>query len=176
MSIQPPSDLPSMHLQSWDRLSKYSFRTGRTLTSRLGWGGEGVVYATDAKTAIKSYRHQPLYENERNVYFRLREKSVTVVQQFAVPWLIANDDELLCLEMSIVSPPFVLDFAGAYLDRESPFSDAELREWQTERAEIFGKRWPEVRRAYYSFQAFGILLNDVKPGNVSFPGDYDDDE
>ena len=146
------------------------------LTKRLGWGGEGVVYATDAKTAIKSYRHQRLYENERNVYFRLRDKSVTSVLQFVVPWLIANDDELWCLEMSIVSPPFILDFAGAYLDRDSPFDDAELQEWQAEKADLFGKRWPEVRRAYYRFQAFGIVLNDVKPGNVSFPGDSDEDE
>ena len=57
MNIQPPSDLPSLHHDSWDRLSRYAFRTGRTLTTQLGWGGEGVVYATEARTAIKSYRH-----------------------------------------------------------------------------------------------------------------------
>ncbi|HXY35796.1 MAG TPA: hypothetical protein VEI07_16295 [Planctomycetaceae bacterium] len=173
MNIQPPSDLPSIHHDSWDRLSSYAVRTGRTLTAKLGWGSEGVVYATDAKTAIKSYRHRSLYENERNVYFRLRDRAVNSVLQFAVPRLIANDDELLALEMSIVSPPFILDFAGAYLDRPSPFSDEELQEWQAEKAELFGKRWPEVRRAYYAFQSFGILLNDLKLGNVSFP---DDDE
>jgi hypothetical protein len=149
----------------------YALRTDRTLTKQLGWGGEGLVYATDVRTAIKSYRHAPLYENERNVYFRLRERGVAKVLQFAVPRLIANDDELLALEMSIVSPPFILDFAGAYLDRESPFDSEQLQEWEAERAEIFGKRWPQVRRAYYTFQSFGILLNDLKPGNVSFPGD-----
>ncbi len=87
--------------------------------------------------------------------------------------MIANDDELLALEMSIVSPPFILDFAGAYLDQKSPFDNEQLQEWEAERVEIFAKRWPEVRRAYYMFQSFGILLNDLKPGNVSFP---DDDE
>jgi hypothetical protein len=174
MNIQPPSDLPSLHHDSWDRLSRYAFRTGRTLTTQLGWGGEGLVYATDARTAIKSYRHASLYENERNVYFRLRERGVTSVLQFAVPRLIAHDDELLALEMSIVSPPFILDFAGAYLDKKSPFDSEVMEEWEAERVELFGRRWSEVRRAYYYFQSFGILLNDLKPGNVSFPNDDDE--
>ena len=98
------------------------------------------------------------------------------MQQFAVPWLIANDDELLCLEMSIVSPPFVLDFAARTSTETRRSVMWSYGNGRPKGAEIFGKRWPEVRRAYYSFQAFGILLNDVKPGNVSFPGDNDDDE
>jgi hypothetical protein len=171
MNIPSPPDLPSLHHDSWDRLSRYAFRTGRTLTTQLGWGGEGLVYATDAKTAIKSYRHASLYENERNVYFRLRERGVAKVQQFAVPRLIANDDELWALEMSIVSPPFILDFAGAYLNKKPPFDSEQMGEWEAEKSEQFGRRWREVRRAYYSFQSFGIYLNDLKPGNVSFPGD-----
>jgi hypothetical protein len=55
-----------MHQDSWDRISRYASRGGKTVTTQLGWGGDGVVYATDAKTAIKSYRHAPLYENERD--------------------------------------------------------------------------------------------------------------
>jgi len=34
-----------------------------------------------------------------------------------IPKLIGYDDDLLTIEMTIVSPPFCLDSAGAYLDR-----------------------------------------------------------
>jgi hypothetical protein len=173
MNIRPPTDLPSWHHDSWDRLSEYASRTDKTLKTQLGWGGDGLVYATDAKTAIKSYRYASLYENERNVYFRLQERGVTSVAQFSVPRLIAYDDRLSVLEMSIASRPFILDFAGAYLDTEPPFNSEQIQEWQAEKSELFGRRWREVRRAYYTFQSFGVYLNDLKPGNVSFP---DDDE
>jgi hypothetical protein len=171
MNIQRPPDLPVWHGDSWDRLSRFAAKIGKTLTEQLGWGGEGLVYATDTKTAIKSYRHAGLYENERNVYFRLRERDITFVLQFSVPRLVGHDDELLTVEMSIVSPPFILDFAGAYLDKEPPFDREQMEEWAADKSDLFGRRWPEVRRAYYSFQSFGIYLNDLKPGNVSFPGD-----
>jgi hypothetical protein len=167
----PPPDLLSWHRDSWDRLSEYASRAGRTLTTQLGWGGDGLVYATDTKTAIKSYRYARLYENERNVYFRLQTRGITSVLQFSVPRLIAYNDHLAVLEMSIASRPFILDFAGAYLDKQPPFDSEQMQEWQAEKAELFGRRWGEVRRAYYTFRSFGILLNDLKPGNVSFPGD-----
>jgi hypothetical protein len=43
-------------------------------------------------------------------------ESIVDVAGFAVPQLIHHDDRLWVVEMGIVSPPFVLDFAGAYLD------------------------------------------------------------
>jgi hypothetical protein len=173
MNIQRPADLPEIHSDSWDRLSKFLVKTGISLERPLGWGYEGLVYATAGKTAIKAYRHAELYENERNVYFRLRDCGVKSVQNFSVPTLIAWDDELLILQMSIASPPFILDFAGAYLDKKPPFSEEQLEEWEQEKKEQFEDRWPQVRSAVASFRSYGIYLNDVKPGNVTFADDDD---
>jgi len=36
-------------------------------------------------------------------------------------------DDLLAIEMTIVTPPFILDFAGAYLD---PAPDFPLKFWR----------------------------------------------
>ena len=43
---------------------------------------------------------------------RVRDVGLTDVAGFAIPTLIDHDDELLALEMQIVFPPFVVDFAS----------------------------------------------------------------
>jgi hypothetical protein len=168
MSNQIPNDVPNLHYESWARLSEYAARNGKTLDAPLGWGNEGLVYSTTMKTAIKSYRHANLFENERNVYLRLQDRQVLFVRQFAVPQLVSFDNSLNVLEMSIVSPPFILDFAGAYLDRKPPFDEEQWADWEQEKKEQFEDRWPEVDLAISSFKRFGIHLNDIKPGNVEF--------
>jgi hypothetical protein len=171
MNIPRPADLPQIHFESWDRLCTYAARAGKELRRQLGWGYEGLVYATVLKTAIKAYRHINLYENERNVYFRLRDRQIKSVGRFAVPEFVGCDDELRVLEMSIVSPPFILDFAGAYLDKRPPFDAEQLAEWERDKMEQFEGRWREVRSALAHLQGCGIYLNDVKPGNVEFSAD-----
>ncbi len=54
-------------------------------------------------------------------YLRLRELQVESIRGHAVPQLLHFDDEFLAIEMTIVSPPFCLDFGGAYLDRPPDF-------------------------------------------------------
>jgi hypothetical protein len=143
-------------------------RVGKTLASELGWGYEGLVYATSSKTAIKVYIHENLYQKERDVYLRLREHGVRSVMNFKVPRLVDWTDDLCVVEMTVVSPPFILDFAGAYLDEKPPFDADRMQEWEEEKIEQFEDRWPEVRSAMSCFRRYGIHLNDVKPGNVTF--------
>jgi hypothetical protein len=168
MNIQRPPNLPEAHADSWIRLSQFAERSGKVLHEQLGWGVEGLVYSTTTKTAIKAYRHEELYKNERNVYLRLRQRGIRSANRFRVPQFIDADDQLWVLEMTVVSPPFILDFAGAYLDRKPPFSSKQLAEWMAEKADQFENRWPEVRAAMSVFRRHGIYLNDVKHGNVAF--------
>ena len=56
---------------------------------------------------------------ERAVYERLKQAGVTEVLGFNIPQFIRADDDLRVIEMSIVTRPFVLDFAGAYLAAKS---------------------------------------------------------
>ena len=70
--------------------------------------------------------------------------------------------------MGIVSPPFVLDFAGAYLDQAPDFPDEIMEDWRAEKKEQFGDRWGVVQDIMREFRKLGIYLADVKPGNIMF--------
>lgn len=101
------------------------------------------------------------------LYLRLKEHQVREVAGFAVPMLLDFDDALLVIEMEVVQPPYMLDFAGAYLDESPPFESEEIAEWQASCAEVFEADWPRVKRAYYAFQRDGITLNDLHPRNIA---------
>jgi len=136
------------------------------VTDQLGAGYDGTVYSTNRPSAVKVLKREELYQKERDVYLRLQEHDLDLLAGFAVPRLIEFDDELQIVEMEIVSPPCVLDFAAAYLDEQPPFSEEELLEWMSDRAELFESDWPAVRRLYFAFQRYGICLADLKPGNI----------
>jgi len=85
-----------------------------------------------------------------------------------VPQLLGFDDELWVIEMTVVARPFVLDFAGAYLDFPPDFSEEVLADWQAEKHEQFGSRWPEVQAILRALEGYGVYMVDVNPGNVSF--------
>ena len=153
----------------WERANLFAAENGRTLIGQLGYGYDGSVFATERQSAFKVLRFQRLYERERDVYLRLRSQSIVEVAGFAVPQLIHHDDRLWVVEMGIVAPPFVLDFAGAYLDRRPDYPDDVMEEWQAEKVEQFGEeRWKIVQHIMAHFARMGIYLADVKPGNIMF--------
>ncbi|HWL11182.1 MAG TPA: hypothetical protein VNQ76_22425 [Planctomicrobium sp.] len=143
------------------------------IREQFGSGQDGVVVSTNLTSAIKVFRYKSLYENEKAVYLRLDEHQIRFIEGFKVPRLLDFHDELLAIEMEVVTPPFVVDFAGAYLDRRPPYSEEELEIWEEERRELFGdERWEHVQSILASFRRFGIYLNDVKPGNITFSDDW----
>ena len=83
------------------------------------------------------YSEEP-YRREKDVYERLKDAAIFEIRAFRVPQLIAFDDELLALEMTVVKAPFVLDFAGAYLDFAPKFSDEIWQDWTRKNEEQFG--------------------------------------
>ena len=101
------------------------------------------------------------------MYLRLQAHKISQIDGFNVPQLLFFNDQLMVIEMQVVTRPFVLDFAGAYLDKRPPFDDDQLREWEEDRKEVFGDDWTKVRGLMASLRGIGIHLNDVKPGNVS---------
>ena len=70
--------------------------------------------------------------------------------------------------MTIVTRPFVLDFAGAYVDAPPEFSEDIWAEWEVEKREQFGGRWGAVRAVLDAFEDLGIYLADVSPNNIAF--------
>jgi hypothetical protein len=83
--------------------------------------------------------------------------------------LLNHDDELWVIEMTLVRPPYVLDFAGAYLDRAPSYSEEVMAEWEAEKAEQFGRRWRDVRAIMEILEhKYGVILQDINLGNISF--------
>jgi hypothetical protein len=145
------------------------------LAESLGSGKDGIVLAAKHKAkpaavAIKVLHSAECYWREKRAYQRLSTMAVTTVRGFNVPELIAFDDELLVLEMTIVRRPFVLDFASAYLDSDKrpEFPDDTWATWEEEKREQFDWRWPVVKEVLAAFGRLGIYLFDVSPGNIGF--------
>lgn len=149
------------------RAVQYAKSRGLALLEQLGFGVHGVVWATDRTSAIKVHAPDTShYARERDIYLRLQEQSVNNVAGFHVPELVEFDDELRAIEIAIVQPPFVLDFAGAYLDTAPDFSDEIWAEWQATKREQFGANWGKVRAVLAALKRYGVHMGDVSPSNV----------
>jgi hypothetical protein len=151
----------------------YASRCQLEIAESLGSGKDGIVLvaknkANPAKVAIKIHRFTEPYVREKQVYERLGKMGLNIMLGFNVPELIRFDDTLLVLEMTIVGRPFVLDFAGAYLDTRPEFSAEVWADWETEKREQFERRWPVVERVVAAFEEIGVYLLDVSPGNIAF--------
>ena len=134
-----------------ERAQSYAHHRGIEIKYPLGAGCDGSVFATDRPSAIKVLNWQVHYHKERDVYLRLRQHKIQKIAGCHVPRLIDFDDELLIVEMAIVSPPYVLDFAGAYLDRRPDFPPEVMRRWRRDKREQFGADWPFVPRIVVAF-------------------------
>lgn len=145
------------------------------LGDALGSGKDGIVFAAEHKNkpfgvAIKVLCNREGYMREKEAYLRLSKVKISSVLGFNIPELNGFDDSLLALEMTIVRRPFVLDFAGAYLDSRPEFSEEIWADWEIEKKEQFEDRWPTVLKIIAEFENLGIYLLDVTPNNIGFAG------
>src|SRR5205823_604587 len=113
-----------------------------------------------------------IYHRELRAYQIMLGGEIEEINEFQIPRLIRNDDELLAIEMTIVKPPFVLDFASAYTIEEYnhfEFTEEILDERETHWSDIFGDRWPIVRSLCDAFtHATGLVLLDLSLNNIKF--------
>jgi hypothetical protein len=155
------------------RAQEYCEGHGLTICQPLGAGVHGSVFAVESQTekkvsAVKVHEQERAYCRERDVYRRLKECDVADVCGCAVPEMLRCDDRLWAIEMTVVTRPFVLDFAGAYLDEPPDFSEEVLAEWRAEKHEQFGTRRPDVQAVLRSLEGYGVFMMDANPGNISF--------
>jgi hypothetical protein len=143
------------------------------LARLLGDGTDGVVWKSGVDTAIKALESPRGYYNERDSYLRLQEYGVTErLEGFWLPRIIGYDDQLLVVEMDVISgPPYILDFAKVRIDRPPEFSEDTLADFQRRGVEWWGERWPEVLALLDALESFGIYYLDPRPGNIVFLGD-----
>lgn len=154
-------------------MERYAETRRLVVTDRLGFGWDGIVYATSKPSVVKALKHEELYRRELAVYRHLTDRGVIKVDSFAIPRLIDSDDDALVIEMTFVNPPFVLDFTAAGIGRHvTNWSEAELANIRSEAAEKFGDRWPEVVRLVGRFEReLDLFLADLHPGNIAFDDD-----
>ncbi|MFV2065646.1 MAG: hypothetical protein ACC645_01600 [Pirellulales bacterium] len=156
------------------RAASYAAQRSLRLTGgRYGHGIHGIVLEAISQlrrgsSALKVFERMDAYVRERDVYLRLRQRGVRQVCGHHVPQLLDFDDELRVIEMTMVKPPFVLDFAGAWLDAPPDYSPEVLADWEAEKRRQFEDRWPEVAAILQSFHQYGIYISDVNPGNIRF--------
>ncbi|MEI8195693.1 MAG: hypothetical protein WCI73_07275 [Phycisphaerae bacterium] len=158
---------PSEVLHS--RASAYANARGVVLEATLGSGKDGFVFSTNERTAIKIFHQAETFHRERACYLRFQEVGTYEILGHHVPRFLKADAVLLALEMSIVQPPYILDFASGYLDDPPDFPEEVITQWQQAKTEEFGSHWSRVQVILEVLkQNFGIYLLDVHPGNIAF--------
>lgn len=151
------------------RAELYCSRLKLKIEEQLGKGLQGMVFLLSNRSALKIHSNKDGYERERQAYGRLMQHKVTQVRGHSVPTLRTFDDKLLALEMSLVRPPFVVDFGGAYLDSPAPHAtdpETKLR-WMEERKSNFVDSFETVNAILADLESlYGVYLTDVHPGNI----------
>lgn len=159
------------------RLRAYARRHGRKYLKRpVGQGTDGKIWATDRNTVIKVFEREANYRTELRCYQRLMEKRVHEIDGLAVPSMESHDDLLMALEISLVHPPYLLDFGKAYVDEPSPYTPAQLAEWRESWAQYFPTcDLPRVHKVLRILQSHGIEYLDPKPSNIRFRTDQEEE-
>jgi hypothetical protein len=152
--------------------TKYAAQYSVRFTDDLGNGKDGRVLRTQYGDAVKFFREESVYRRELRAYQILREVAIDQINGFQIPRLIRHDDALRAIEMTVVQPPFVLDFASAYTSEEYErleFPQEVLDEREAHWAEIFEDRWPVVQSLRAAFtRETGLILLDLSLNNIKF--------
>lgn len=152
----------------------YATRQGLPLQHTcLGFGQDGTVwqFGSDVATVVKAFAFAETYNTEKACYLRLQECSVSEIDGFIIPELLGWDDELLVLEISYVSPPYIIDFGKCYLDTEPDYTEEVKADDERKYHDIWGDddRWKQIKRLMRKLKmATGIYYQDPKPGNIRF--------
>lgn len=165
--------MPGLAYQLEPQARRYASEKAISLAQFLGDGNDGAVWATSRHSAVKVLERVDSYRRERDAYRRLQEHGVWNIAGLAVPQLIDHHDTLQVVEMTIVFPPCILDFAKAYLDHPPDYPAEAVRDWEVETAEMFADKWPTVLSILGWLRTYGIHYFDAKPGNIRFGEEVD---
>ncbi len=129
------------------------------------------MWESDRDTAIKVFKYENGYYNERDTYLRLQEWGVVQrVDDFWIPQIVGYSDELWVVEMDLMqNPPYIIDFAKVRLDRPPDFSAEVVAETERLWADRFEHHWPEVQRLLETLESYQIYYLDAQRGNITFP-------
>jgi hypothetical protein len=148
---------------------QYAINRQFNLAGLLGAGKDGTVWQTSRLSALKIHLTNESYRIERDAYIRLRQLNIEMVAGFSIPSLLDHDDEMLALEMTVVHPPFLVDFASAFFDDPPDFIEDEGHTFEDFLRSRFDETAPAVLDLYHELAArTGIYLPDMHSQNVKF--------
>lgn len=155
-----------------DRANLYLQRH-RITGAEFDSGTQGHIWRTDRQTALKVHIYQESYLTEAEAYMRLHDRSIRESEGFTIPRMYSRDDGLLAIEMQIVFPPFILDFASARFDSRPDLIEDEGHTLHDRIRDRFGSaRAAKVIDICDDLAArAGIYLLDPHPGNIKFSPD-----
>lgn len=136
---------------------------GIVFKARQTWGFHGQI-------ALKLHTREPPYLREKDTYERLADLKLTSIGGCDVPRAVHFDDQFLAMELTIVEPPFLLDFGGAWLDEAPEFASNIMDEWVELKKEQFEPNWRIVESILRELRIHGIHLLDIHPANIDLRG------
>jgi hypothetical protein len=119
--------------------------------------------------AVKIHKNIESFNKELAAYQRLYDHRVQSFMGFAIPTLMTYSSKLQVLEISIVKPPCMLDFAAATVDKPNDFSDEAMEIWWADVADAFGDDFGVAADVFWAMkEEHGIFYWDLKPRNLQF--------
>ena len=116
------------------------------------------------ETILKVHRYKERFQKELATYRRLAERNITRLKGFQLPQMVDYDEELNILELSIVSPPYILDFVEIGLGKMP--GNFDLDRIEAQQSKQFGNDWQDVRRLLEALMQIGIYYDDVHNKNI----------
>lgn len=140
----------------------------RRIIDELGSGTDGWVFSLEPHSVVKVHEHKRRFFMELRAYERLKRHRVTSIAGCNVPVLRGHDPDALILEMSFVSPPYVIDFGKSRLDTPADFNDDAWRYWERKIEYMYGEDTGWALRVHrHLIEKYGIYHDDVKPDNIN---------
>lgn len=156
------------------RASEFCRKSGGrkpNFNSSFGCGEEGYVWPIeDGISAIKVFNLRKNYDNELGCYRILKAHDISEIHGFNVPQLLAASDELLVIEMTIVKPPYILDFGKSSLYFKPEYPSDATAHYEAKLEETFGEFLPQVELAFAFLEGLGIFYIDASGNNVKVEG------
>lgn len=148
----------------------------RNIVDETGWGTDGWVFSLRPHSVVKVHRGEASFWAELRAYQRLAYYGVTEINGCNVPQLRNHDEEHLTIEISYVTPPYVIDFGKSYLDKPRDFSPELWADWERKIEYMYGSNAEWALRIHRTLsEKYGIYHDDVRPVNINL-GDYPDDD
>lgn len=136
---------------------------------RLGSGTDGEVFIVTGYTAVKVLYDEHRYLNELMAYRRLAEEGIEKIGQFVIPRLLGNHDRMHIIEMTVVRPPYLIDFGKSSVDTGQGWSNSAMAEWWEKIEDRFENDAPIASQIFTQLRRkAGIYHWDLNPQNLNF--------